>query len=92
MFPDVLLQSVGKHDLNLFLPEIRRYFMIRILTDSASDILPAEAEQLGVTVIPYQSFFLMGGGTEWSVSFTALPFGHLRFLMRWPGSLETSSS
>lgn len=26
--------------------------MIRILTDSASDILPAEAEQLGVTVIP----------------------------------------
>lgn len=52
MFPDVLLQSVGKHDLNLFLPEIRRYFMIRILTDSASDILPAEAEQLGVTVIP----------------------------------------
>ena len=27
-------------------------FMIRILTDSASDILPAEAEQLGVTVIP----------------------------------------
>ena len=25
--------------------------MIRILTDSASDILPAEAEQLGVTVI-----------------------------------------
>ena len=24
--------------------------MIRILTDSASDILPAEAEQLGVTV------------------------------------------
>ena len=52
MFPDVLSQSVGKHDLNLFLPEIRRYFMIRILTDSASDILPAEAEQLGVTVIP----------------------------------------
>lgn len=52
MFPDVLLQSVGKHGLNLFLPEIRRYFMIRILTDSASDILPAEAEQLGVTVIP----------------------------------------
>ena len=52
MFPDVLLQSVAKHDLNLFLPEIRRYFMIRILTDSASDILPAEAEQLGVTVIP----------------------------------------
>ena len=27
-------------------------YMIRILTDSASDILPAEAEQLGVTVIP----------------------------------------
>ena len=26
--------------------------MIRILTDSASDILPAEAQQLGVTVIP----------------------------------------
>lgn len=26
--------------------------MIRILTDSASDILPAEAEQLGLTVIP----------------------------------------
>ena len=26
--------------------------MIRILTDSASDILPAEAAQLGVTVIP----------------------------------------
>ena len=26
--------------------------MIRILTDSASDILPAEAEQLGVTIIP----------------------------------------
>ena len=26
--------------------------MIRILTESASDILPAEAEQLGVTVIP----------------------------------------
>ena len=26
--------------------------MIRILTDSSSDILPAEAEQLGVTVIP----------------------------------------
>ena len=26
--------------------------MIRILTDSASDILPTEAEQLGVTVIP----------------------------------------
>ena len=26
--------------------------MIRILTDSASDILPAEAEQLGVTGIP----------------------------------------
>ena len=26
--------------------------MVRILTDSASDILPAEAEQLGVTVIP----------------------------------------
>ena len=26
--------------------------MIRILTDSASDILPAEAKQLGVTVIP----------------------------------------
>ena len=26
--------------------------MIRILTDSASDILPAEASQLGVTVIP----------------------------------------
>ena len=26
--------------------------MIRILTDSASDILPAESEQLGVTVIP----------------------------------------
>ena len=26
--------------------------MIRILTDSASDILPAEAEQLGMTVIP----------------------------------------
>ena len=26
--------------------------MIRILTDSASDILPAEAEQMGVTVIP----------------------------------------
>ena len=26
--------------------------MIRILTDSASDILPAEAGQLGVTVIP----------------------------------------
>ena len=26
--------------------------MIRILTDSASDILPAEAERLGVTVIP----------------------------------------
>ena len=26
--------------------------MIRILTDSASDLLPAEAEQLGVTVIP----------------------------------------
>ena len=26
--------------------------MIRILTDSASDILPAEAEQLGITVIP----------------------------------------
>ena len=26
--------------------------MIRILTDSASDILPAEAEQLGVTAIP----------------------------------------
>ena len=26
--------------------------MILILTDSASDILPAEAEQLGVTVIP----------------------------------------
>ncbi len=29
--------------------------MIRILTDSASDILPAEAEQLGVTVIPLNS-------------------------------------
>ena len=26
--------------------------MIRILTDSACDILPAEAQQLGVTVIP----------------------------------------
>ena len=26
--------------------------MIRILTDSASDILPAEAAQLGVDVIP----------------------------------------
>ena len=26
--------------------------MIRILTDSASDILPAEAQQLGVTVVP----------------------------------------
>ena len=26
--------------------------MIRILTDSASDILPAEASQLGVTVTP----------------------------------------
>ena len=26
--------------------------MIRILTDSASDILPAEAAQLGVNVIP----------------------------------------
>ena len=31
--------------------------MIRILTDSASDILPAEAEQLGVTVIPLNVTF-----------------------------------
>lgn len=31
--------------------------MIRILTDSASDILPAEAQQLGVTVIPLNVTF-----------------------------------
>ena len=31
--------------------------MIRILTDSASDILPEEAEQLGVTVIPLNVTF-----------------------------------
>lgn len=31
--------------------------MIRILTDSASDILPAEAEQLGVTVVPLNVTF-----------------------------------
>ncbi len=35
--------------------------MIRILTDSASDILPAEAEQLGVTVIPPERHALEDG-------------------------------
>ena len=35
--------------------EVLRYD--RILTDSASDILPAEAEQLGVTVIPLNVTF-----------------------------------
>ena len=31
--------------------------MIRILTDSASDILPAEAAQLGVSLIPLNVTF-----------------------------------
>ena len=35
--------------------------MIRILTDSASDILPAEAAQLGVDVIPLN--VTLGDGT-----------------------------
>ena len=45
--------------------------MIRILTDSASDILPAEAEQLGVTVIPLNVTLEDGTG----VVHTAPAFG-----------------
>ena len=44
--------------------------MIRILTDSASDILPAEAAQLGVDVIPLNVTLEDGtapsSGTAWT--------------------------
>ena len=42
--------------------------MIRILTDSASDILPAEAAQLGVDVIPptSPSRTAPSSGTAWT--------------------------
>ena len=46
--------------------------MIRILTDSASDILPAEAEQLGVTVIPLN--VTLEDGTVLSYSSTVNKF------------------
>ena len=45
--------------------------MIRILTDSASDILPAEAVQLGVDVIPL-NVTLEDGTVIRAVSYTHL--------------------
>lgn len=49
--------------------------MIRILTDSASDILPAEAEQLGVTVIPLN--VTLEDGTVLRDGIDKTPSGHL---------------
>ena len=51
--------------------------MIRILTDSASDILPAEAEQLGVTVIPLNVTLEDGSilRVMWSFCWAAAPAG-----------------
>lgn len=50
--------------------------MIRILTDSASDILPAEAELLGVTVIPLNVTFEDGAVIRDGVD---LPEQEIRF-------------
>ena len=44
--------------------------MIRILTDSASDILPAEAELLGVPVIPPNGTFEDGAVIRDGVALT----------------------
>ena len=60
MFPDLFFEMVVQVNCRPICeatieitgkPEVL-FFMIRILTDSASDILPAEAQQLGVTVVP----------------------------------------
>ena len=57
--------------------------MIRILTDSASDILPAEAEQLGVTVIPLnvtlEDGSILRDGIDMTPTAPALPECRIRW-------------
>ena len=48
--------------------------MIRILTDSASDILPAEAAQLGVSLIPLNVTFEDGTVIRDGVDLTPAKF------------------
>ena len=65
--------------------------MIRILTDSASDILPAEAEQLGVTVIPLN--VTMEDGTVLRDGIDMTPsayYDHLRTCRKLPTTSQPS--
>ena len=48
--------------------------MIRILTDSASDILPAEAAQLGVSLVPLNVTFEDGSVIRDGVDLTPSEF------------------
>ena len=62
--------------------------MIRILTDSASDILPAEAEQLGVTVIPLN--VTLEDGTVLRDGVDMTPTVYYGVLARWHKQPTTS--
>ena len=64
--------------------------MIRILTDSASDILPAEAEQLGVTVIPLNVTLEDGTVLRDGVDMTPSAYAHLAACRKLPTTSQPS--
>lgn len=65
--------------------------MIRILTDSASDILPAEAEALGVTVIPLNVTLEDGTILQDGISMTPGEyFAHLAACRKLPTTSQPS--
>jgi len=65
--------------------------MIRILTDSASDILPAEAEQLGVTVIPLNVTLEDGTVLRDGIDMTpSAYYDHLRVCRKLPTTSQPS--
>ena len=65
--------------------------MIRILTDSASDILPAEAEQLGVTAIPLNVTLEDGVVLRDGIDMTpSAYYDHLRSCRKLPTTSQPS--